>query len=161
MKIQWIDLPPRKFIVNNITVLCLKRRTLWLYDTSIDELVSLTSDNEIHTLTLCEPEDLAHFTHILGKFSSLIKLQLIRVMLNESLLNQDISLLNLVTLSIIECDLTDCDLDDWMLSLDNLQKLRWVNNRWNTNVNQIIGLIKSKALLIDTTTSCGMEVSIK
>jgi hypothetical protein len=38
--IQWVILPPRKFIVNNITLSCLERRMLWLYKTHNQELVS-------------------------------------------------------------------------------------------------------------------------
>jgi hypothetical protein len=128
-KIQWVILPP------NIT--------LWLYRTRIHELLSQTSDNKIHILTLCELLDLVYFTHILVKFPSLIKLQLIRVVLNGRLFNQDISLSNLVTLWIIECDLTDCNLNNWTSSLKKLQKLKWENNKWNTNVNPIIDLTTS------------------
>jgi hypothetical protein len=167
----WVILPPRKFIVHNITVSCPKRVTLCLYNTSIDGLLFQNSDNELHTLTLCELLDLVFITHILIKFPSLTKLRLISARLDGQVSNRHLlSLSNLVTLSIIECDLTDCDLDNWMLLLKNLRELKWENNRSSTNMNQI-DLIKSinsvsiihtqsEPLFINTT-RCGREVFIK
>jgi hypothetical protein len=173
MEIQFCDLRPRKSRVNNTTVSCLEcQALLWLYGIGTDDMVeSLTLDDKIITLTLCEPEDLVHFADILDKFPSLIKLQLIRVVFDASLFNQHISLPNLVTLSLIECDLTGFSLDNLtMSSMKNLEKLNWVNNR-SASMDQSIDLIpsihsvsithtKPEALFIGIV-NCGMKVSIK
>jgi hypothetical protein len=165
-----VTLPSRKFIVHNITISYPERVTLCLYNTSIDELLSQTPDNEIHTLTLCDCPGIINFLSILIAFPSLINLKLIRTTVMGGLPTKS-STFNLVTLSIIECDITQFYLNDWMLQFLKLQKLKWVNNIWNTNVIPIVLLsssihsvsithTKSEALLINTI-NCGREVFIK
>jgi hypothetical protein len=126
-KIQCVNLP------SNITLQRPKRRTLWLYKTSIEELVLQTSDNEIneineiHTLTLCNHPDPVDLAYILGIFPSLVKLKLISARLCRSGFNWNLSSpSNLVTLSIIECDITKSDLNDYMLCFKKLEKLKFI-----------------------------------
>jgi hypothetical protein len=173
-KIQWVILPPRKFIVNNITLSCPERPTLWLYKTSTNQLVSQTLDVH-HTLILCEPLDSISLSYIWVNFSSLTKLKLIRATLKGKLFNQNISLSNLVTLWIIECDLTYCNLNSWTSSLKKLQKLKLENNKWDPKINlwhsKIVDLTSSitsvsithtnlETLFINTR-GCGKNVTIK
>jgi hypothetical protein len=165
-----VILSSREFKLHNITTSCPKHVTLCLYNTSINELVSQTPDNEVHTLTLCDCPGVIDLFPIFTIFPSLTKLKLIRAKLigNPSIRS---STPNLITLSIIECDITQFYLNYWILQFLNLQKLKWVNNICETNMIPIILLsssinsvsithTKSKVLLINTI-NCGREVLIK
>jgi hypothetical protein len=163
-------LPPRKFKLDNLTISYPERVTLCLYNTSIDELLSQTPDNEIHTLTLCDCPGIINFLSILIAFPSLINLKLIRTTLIGYPPTKP-STFNLVTLSIIECDITQFYLNNLMLQSLKLQKLKWVNNIWNTNIILIIAPISSinfvsithtkSGVLFINTSRCGREVFIK
>jgi hypothetical protein len=164
-----LTLSSREFKLDNLTTSYPKHITLCLYNVGFDELVSQTSDNEVHTLTLCDCPGTINLFPIFITFTSLTKLKLIRTRLigNPSIRS---STPNLITLSIIECDMTQFHLNDWISQLLKLQKLKCENNIYKTvdptielssSINSIsITHTKSGILLINTS-RCGREVFIK